>query len=206
MKNNVVFGIIVILLAIIFLQRSCTSTSTGDKSKIDTVTVVDTFYLTKDSLIFSKPKLIKVLVPKYLPVEYKPDTSYSGLFKQFDELVTNHTVKNVYQDSLYIDSLGYVMLTDTVQFNKLQNRSSYYNFKIPHIKETVTITEQSPAVRQVYVGGALSTSKMFDAYNLQFGVLYKTKKDQLFGPVISFNTSGQAMYGIQSYWKIKLKK
>lgn len=205
MKNTVVFGIIVLLLTIIFLQRSCTSKTTGSESKTDTITVVDTFYLTKDSLVYSKPKLIKVVVPKYLPAEYKPDTTYSGLVKQFDKLVSEHTTKKVYKDSLYIDSLGYVMLTDTLQFNKLKNRSSYYSFKIPRIKETVTVTESAPAVRQVYVGGALSTSRAFDAYNLQFGILYKTKQDQLFGPVVSFNTSGQLMYGVQSYWKIKLK-
>lgn len=205
MKDKVVFGIICLLISIIFLQRACTEITTV-KPVADTVTVVDTFYVTKDSLIFSKPKLIKVVVPQYLPAEYKADTSYSGLFKQFDELVTKHTVKNIYQDSLYIDSLGYVMLTDTVQFNQLKNRSSYYNFKIPHIKETVTITKEAPAVRQVYVGGAISTSKTFNAYNAQLGILYKTKQDQLFGPVVSFNTSGQLMYGIQLYWKIKLKK
>jgi hypothetical protein len=205
MKDTVVFGIICLLVSIIFLQRACTDITTV-KPVADTITVVDTFYVTKDSLIFSKPKLIKVVVHQYLPAEYKPDTSYSGLLKQFDKLVSKHRIQNIYQDSLYIDSLGYVMLTDTVQFNELQNRSGYYSFKIPHIKETVTITEQAPAVRQVYVGGALNASKTFDAYNLQIGVLYKTKKDQLFGPTVSFNTSGQLMYGIQSYWKIKLKK
>ena len=206
MKDKVLFGIIVVLITIIFLQRAWISSIPVEKTTIDTVTVVDTVYITRDSLIYSKPKIVKVEVPKYLPAEYKPDTSYSGLFKQFDELVTKHTAKNIYRDSLRVDSLGYVIINDTVQFNELHKRSAYYNFKVPRIRETLTITEYAPPVRQLYVGGAVSVSKTFNAYNAQIGVLYKTKQDQLFGPIVSFDTKGELMYGIQSYWKIKLKK
>jgi hypothetical protein len=36
-------------------------------------------------------------------------------------------------------------------------------------------------------------------------LLYKNKKDQIFGASLGINTNGSVVYGVSSYWKIKLK-
>jgi hypothetical protein len=42
--------------------------------------------------------------------------------------------------------------------------------------------------------------------SVEGGILYKTKKDQIIGAKINVGVDGTISYGIQSYFKIKLKK
>ena len=195
------------LIAIIFLQRECSPKPIIEKPKTKTVIQHDTTYITITKHVQAyTPKIKKKVIPKVIPDTLRPDTSYNKLAKQFNKLVKQYVDENIYQDSIKVDSLGYITLIDTVQYNKLKSRSASFSLTIPHVIERITVTEYAAPVRQLYVGGSILSNKDFNAYNAQVGALYKTKTDHMFGPVISFNTSGQMMYGFQMYWKIKLKK
>lgn len=139
----------------------------------------------------------------YVPADdrYIPAGDYDTLLTKFNTLVKELTARKFYKDSLQLDSVGYIVVKDTVQFNSLQKRSYNYFYKIPHVKETMTITKYAPAVRQLYVGG------VFGPNNLNGGLLYKTKKDFLFGVYVSPPLQNNSLqYGFQTYFKIKLKK
>jgi hypothetical protein len=202
------FILIAVLIAIVVLQRECTNRpAASGKPKADTVKIVDTVYVNKLIEVKSKPKP-KASIPGTIPDTFKPkDTTYAELKKKYDQLVNAHSRLNIYEDSLILhDSLGYITIIDTVQYNLIKNRRAIASVNIPKVIETVTIREYEKPVRQMYIGGGLSGSKSLTGITADLGMLYKTKKDHLYGVSTGINTSGQIIYGFHTYWKISLKK
>jgi hypothetical protein len=199
-KNNFFNLLVLALLGIIFLQKCNQPVDPG----VPTV-IRDTTWVVKDSLIVSKPQLIKsISVESHDTIinNYIPDTNYARLADQYQKVVAELLAKNIHQDSIRIDSTGYVKVTDTVQKNVIVGRSTYVNVKHPIIKETVTIPPKK--VTQLYVGGVLQASPAINQAGV--GALLKTRNDFLFGGSLSVNTYGNLQYGVGAYWKIKLKK
>lgn len=199
-KQNLLNLAVVVLLLIVILQK-CTQPAPVDPPKV----VRDTIWVVKDSLITSKPqvtKTIQILSSDTIINHYIPDTNYQKLVLQYQEVVNQLLAKNIQQDSIRIDSNGYVKIVDTVQKNLIVGRSTKVNIKYPVIKETITVPEKK--VNQVYVGGVFQTN----GQNQQIGAsaLLKTRKDFIIGASLSVNTYGDPMYGLGAFWKLKLKK
>lgn len=203
--KNILYAIIALLLILVVVQHKGCEISDDDTP--DTTIVRDTVYNTHDSVIVRKVKIVETDTT-YIPTapEYLPDTNYAALKKQFEALVKMHTARNIYADSLQLDSVGYVVINDTVQFNTLHNRKYHYNYKVPVITETVTINNPPKKTRQLYLGAGVNGSKTYGIETVSAGLLYKTKKDQLYGMQVGVNTNGLLVYGVQSYWKLKFKK
>ena len=197
--NNILSIAILILAVIIVLQRSNSSPDIIEKS----IVIRDTIWQKKDSVIYTSPKVVQTIPLKIISEKYLPDPNYDKLVLQYQELVKLHLAKNIQKDSVQIDSIGFVKVTDTVQNNIVQNRKWEYNLKYPIIKET--IIEPSKKVNQLYIGGGLQGTQYNIINSINGGILYKNKKDQLYGLSIGVNTNGQVVYGLSSYWKIKFK-
>jgi len=133
---------------------------------------------------------------------YIPDTNYQKLVLQYQEVVNQLLAKNIYNDTLKIDTLGWVRVTDTVTKNLIANRTFKWHIKYPVIKETITIPAKK--VNQVYVGGVIQGGAEIN--QIGASALLKTRNDFLFGGSLSVNTYGNLQYGVGAYWKIKLKK
>ena len=197
--NNILSIAILILAVIIVLQRSNSSPDIIEKS----IVIRDTIWQKKDSVIYTSPKVVQTIPLKIISEKYLPDPNYDKLALQYQELVKLHLSKNVQKDSVQIDSIGFVKVTDTVQNNIVQNRKWEYNIKYPIIKET--IIEPPKKINQLYIGGGLQGNQYNIINSINGGILYKNKKDQLYGLSIGVNTNGQVVYGLSSYWKIKFK-
>ena len=197
--NNILSIAILILAVIIVLQRSNSSPDIVEKPTI----VRDTVWQKKDSVIYTSPKVVQTIPVKIVSEKYLPDPNYDKLVLQYQELVKLHLSKNIQKDSVQIDSIGFVRVTDTVQNNIVQNRKWEYNIKYPIIKET--IIEPPKKINQLYIGGGLQGNQYNIINSINGGILYKNKKDQLYGLSIGVNTNGQVVYGLSSYWKIKFK-
>ena len=197
--NNILSIAILILAVIIVLQRSNSSPDIIERP----IVIRDTVWQKKDSVIYTSPKVVQTIPVKIISEKYLPDPNYDKLVLQYQELVKLHLSKNVQKDSVQIDSIGFVKVTDTVQNNIVQNRKWEYNLKYPIIKET--IIEPSKKVNQLYIGGGLQGNQYNMINSINGGILYKNKKDQLYGLSIGVNTNGQVVYGLSSYWKIKFK-
>ena len=197
--NNILSIAILILAVIIVLQRSNSSPDIIEKP----IVIRDTVWQKKDSVIYTSPKVVQTIPLKIVSEKYLPDPNYDKLVLQYQELVKLHLSKNVQKDSVQIDSIGFVKVTDTVQNNVVQNRKWEYNLKYPIIKET--IIQPPKKVNQLYIGGGLQGNQYNIINSINGGILYKNKKDQLYGLSIGVNTNGQVVYGISSYWKIKFK-
>jgi hypothetical protein len=189
-----------VLLSIIVLQKC------GAPAPVEAPTVVrDTTWIVKDSLIVSKPQLIKsISIESHDTIinQYLPDTNYAKLVLQYQEVVNTLLAKNIHSDSIRIDSNGYVKITDTVQRNLITGRSSQVNIRYPIIKETITLPAKK--VTQMYVGGLLQANPGINQVGV--GALLKTRNDFLFGTSLGVNTNGALQYGVGAYWKLKLKK
>ena len=197
--NNILSIAILILAVIIVLQRSNSSPDIIEKPII----LRDTIWQKKDSVIYTSPKVIQTIPIKIISEKYLPDPNYDKLVLQYQELVKLHLAKNIQKDSVKIDSIGFVKVTDTVQNNIVQNRKWEYNIKYPIIKETVI--QPPKKVNQLYIGGGLQGTQYNIINSINGGILYKNKKDQLYGLSVGINTNGQVVYGVSSYWKIKFK-
>lgn len=195
-------ALIVILLIIIILLQRCGG---GNSETTPTVIVKrDTTWIVKDSTIITKPQIVKTIeVPiERWETEYLPDTNYAKLLEQYVALTSKFLQMGIYQDTVKLDSFGYVAIKDTVNKNALSGRSVDYRIKVPKITETITIQEKKR--NQVYIGGSIIGSPVPNG--IMGGIMVKTKKDKLFGGSVGVTSSGDLQYAIHSYWKIKLKK
>lgn len=199
-QKNFLNLVVLILLAIIFV-KSCKIKPSVDQIRI----IRDTTWVIKDSTIYSKPQVIKTIpVNVYHDTifkEYIPDSNYGKLVVQYQNVVNQLLAKNIHSDSLKIDSIGYVHVLDTVQKNLISGRSFHYSLKYPIIKETIIMPEKKK--NQVFIGGNIQGST--SANQINTGLLFKTKRDYIFGGTIGVNSNGALQYGVQSFWKIKLK-
>jgi len=198
MNKILVFVVMALLFTVALQHKGCNA----PQIKADTVTLHDTTWQVHDSLIVKKLK-VKEIIHDTLPAEYIADTNYPKLKAQYDALVIAHLAKKIYADTVKLDTLGYVAVADTVHKNELQNRSYKYNYKIPTITVTNTITKQAPPKGALFIGGGITNTKQLELQTIQGGVLYKTKKDKIFGLHIGINNNSQVIYGVSSYWKIK---
>ena len=173
----------------------------GVAAKADTVVVHDTSWQVHDSVIVKKMK-VKETIHDTIPPEYIADTNYPKLKAQYEELATLFLAKNIYADTVKLDTLGFIAVADTVQKNQLLNRSYNYNYKIPTITSTVTITKTLPPKGALYFGGGASGDKTNGINSARGGLLYKTKKDAMFGVHVGLANS-EPIYGIDVYWKLK---
>ncbi len=195
-KDNFLSLIILFLVFILFFSK-------GKEIPV-TTPLKDTVWVYKDSIIYTKPQVIKTISIKYKdrPKEYLPDTNYASLVLQYNKLVDKFLDSNIYQDSIKIDSIGHVYVKDTVSNNLLKGRSYSYSLKYPIINTYTT----SPPKNQLYYGGGVIGSPVEIINNIQLGVLLKTKRDRIVGINAGINSQGTITYGVSSYWKIKLKK
>ena len=198
MNKILVFVVMVLLFTVTLQHKGCDAPQT----KADTVTLHDTTWQTHDSLIIKK-LIIKNTIHDTLPPEYIADTNYPKLKAQYDALVITCLAKNIYADTVKLDTLGYIAVADTVHKNELLGRSYKYNYKIPTITVTNTITKQAPPKGALFIGGGITSTKQLELQTIQGGVLYKTKKDKIFDLHIGINNNSQVIYGLSSYWKIK---
>ena len=197
--NNILSIAILILAVIIVLQRSGSSPDIIKKP----IVIRDTVWQKEDSVIYTSPKVVQTIPVKIISEKYLPDPNYDKLVLQYQELVKLHLAKNIQKDSVKIDSIGFVKVIDTVQNNIVQNRKWEYNIKYPIIKETVI--QPSKKVNQLYIGGGLQGNQYNIINSINGGLLYKNKKDQIYGLSVGIDTNGQVVYGVSSYWKIKFK-
>jgi len=196
MNKILVFVVMCLLFTVALQNKGCNNPNL----KADTVTLHDTAWKIHDSLIIKKLK-VKEIIHDTLPAEYIADTNYPKLKAQYDALVVAYLVKNIYADTVKLDTLGYVAVADTVHKNEIHGRSYKYNYKIPTVTVTTTITKQAPPKGALFIGGGVTGNKN-GLELLQGGLLYKSKRDKMFGLHVGINGNNQVVYGVNSYWKI----
>ena len=198
--NNLLYIVIGVLLLIILLLQRCGGDKPADTPapKIDTVIK----YITVHDTVKGKIKYIKGETDTswMTHIEYVPDTNYSLLLKQYKALGDRHFKTNIYKTKFPI-KYGSAQVTDSIFGNELVDSKLELDVVFP--EKTITITKQAPPVRQLYVGTFLTGDKKDFINSINVGLLYKDKKDKIFGLSLGYNNVGTIQYGASSYWKIK---
>jgi hypothetical protein len=195
--------LVIVILVIILLQRCSKDPVVVEQPRI----IRDTTWVFKDSTITKQPQIIKTItVPvEQWNTEYLPDTSsMSKLMAQYNQLASKFLALNISTDSIVVDSIGKVYITDTVTTNIIKNRKLSYNFKFPIVTNTIILPE--PKKTQWYIGGTIEGEQGTLISQINANLLIKNKKDQIFGGSVGLNNSGALQIGLSSFWKIKLKK
>jgi hypothetical protein len=209
MKLNKYTIIVIAVIAVIIISRVGCNNGLGffDKPKADTVRVIDTLWEKHDTTIYKKVKVKEVIYDiDTLPPQYIPDTNYAALKLQYEALLKEYMSKVIQFDTIKIPQLkGGFYIKDTVQYNKIAGRSIEGDYIIPIVKETVTITKETPKRNQLYIGGGINTTKTFMPESVEAGLIFKTKRDQIYGVKAASDINGQISYGFQTYWKIGKK-
>lgn len=207
LTSNALILIFIIVLTALFVQK-CNQPSVP-QAKPDTVTKVIEVHHYHDSIVVKEPTIINKIIPKpsEIPESIKADTNYNRLKVQYDSLVQEHFSKNIYSDSLKIDSIGIITTTDTVSQNNIQGRSYDYHFDVKEriIERTITLP---PKLRnQVYIGGSILGDELHPLGGIEGGFLLKNKRDHIYQLKLTkiFNQS-QPIYSIGYYPKIKFHK
>ena len=206
LKKISISDILIVALLIIILLQKCSGGSPENPTAPQITK--DTVWVHTDSTITTKPQLIKT-IPYAVPIdrwntEYLPDSNYVLLIKQYETLVRELLAKNVSSDSIKIDSIGHIYITDTISKNQIVSRTTHYNLKYPVITNTVIIPEAKKG--QVYIGMGIGGVGQDLINKINLGLMYKNKQDVMFGPTLSVEQNGNLFYGIQAFWKIKLHK
>ena len=196
-KNNVLSVIILGVVLILLLSK-------GKEFKNTTTILRDTVWVYTDSIVHTKPQIIKTIPVIYTErtKEYIPDTNYANLVKQYNQLADKFLASNIYKDSLRIDSIGHIYVKDTVSNNLLKGRDISYSLKYPIINNYIPVKPKN----QIYYGGGVSGNSTEIINNIHVGALLKTKKDRIVGLNVRLNPTGSLTYGVSSYWKISFKK
>ena len=192
--KNIVIAILVVLL---LLSQTCKETKICPEIK--TTVKHDTAWIVKDTVIYSKPKLINTIKYKTI-LKTKVDS-----FKIQDTSLNCKDI-NIYSDTIKLDTSGIVIITDTVQNNKITGRTSEPKYKFPVITNTITNYIVEPKKTKWYVGGELNGNQFDPFSQASAGILIKNKKDGIFGAKVNLDINGNITYGIQKYFKIKLHK
>ena len=196
--NKISYIVILVLVGIIFLQRSCCNNET---SFTDPVVITDTIWKTKHDTTI---KTVTVIKKEYIKDDsYSPGETLDTCKSRFHDLLKEHLTRTIYSDTLKLDSLGTIVVKDTVWKNKLYGKRQYIkDYKIPYV--TKTIIQTQPPKRQLYIGGNLFGNRA-ELQNVTPGVLYKTKKDHIYQANVGIDVNGNFTYGLGTYWKINLK-
>lgn len=200
--------IIILLLLLIFSPHGVIDRIKGNGNseieiKIDTVWTEVHDTIAKNVPIISY-KYVAVAGPQFTSGE-NIDTCKA----RFQYLLKQHIKQTAYEDTIHLDSLGLkgtITIKDTIWLNKFKGKRQYLsNLKIPTIEKTITITKEADPVRQIYIGGNL----FGDQNQIQVltpGILYKTKKDNIYQINAGVTFTGDIIYGVGMYYKISLRK
>ena len=189
--NNIQSILIVVLVIIILLMRECGGGNNGG-GKIDT-TVVET--VKWDTLripeITYVPKWRTRIVTKYDTIPADIDTM---------DILKDYYATYFYTDTLLIDTIGSIVINDTVTQNMIVSRTPKVSISIPTVTKEITITTYINK-RELYYGfGVQGTTNQMNF--LGGDLLYRTKKNTAYGLSIGINQNFAPVVGGRMYWKI----
>ena len=185
--KNIQTLLVVVLAALLFLQRGCSSTSPVEPEVItEVVTQWDTIKVAEKEYV---PKYIRKTVVEIDTFRAPIDTI---------SILKDYYAKYFYTDTIKIDTLGTIVINDTVTRNLISMRDVQSNIFIP----TTTITNTIYLKKRELFGGVSVSSSPTAIQNLNGELLFINKKRQAYGIGAGINNQFQPVYTVRMYWKI----
>lgn len=198
--SHIPYIIIIVLLVLLTCERGKETIVEKPIIRVDTVykykIVRDTV---KGKTIYIKGKKDTLWITK---ADLVPKSTYDSLLEQYKNLGNLYFKKNVFSTRFDIQNYGYVEVKDSISENWILDSELTSHLKIP--EKTITVIKEDEPKRQLYVGAILTGTKVDIMNSANVGLLYKDKKDRLFGGQIGVTPNG-TQFGVSSYFKIKVK-
>lgn len=188
--------LVILVLVILVLLKTC-----GSGDEVTTEKVVTKVEVRYDTLEVEK----KVFVPKIKTVVRTNTITDTVVLKsRIDTLaiLKDYYNKYVYQDTLKLDSLGYVVIMDTISQNKIFSRRFDSQILIP----TTTITNDIYLNQSKFFGGVSIGGNKSQINFLSGDLLYKSKKDNVYGVGLGVNQNLEPIVIGRVYWRIQFGK
>jgi len=191
--KNIQTLLVVVLAALLFLQRGCSSTSPVEPEVItEVVTQWDTIRVAE-----------KEYVPKYIRKTVVEIDTFSVPIDTIS-ILKDYYAKYFYTDTIKIDTLGTIIVNDTVTRNLISMRDVQSNIFIP----TTTITNTTYLYKRelfwgVAVGGMINPVQNESPINYVSGeLMYVNKKRNVYGFGLGVDKDFFPIVSGRLYWKI----
>ena len=185
--KNIQTLLIVVLVVLLFLQRSCSSTPVAEPEVItETVTKWDTVSIVKTEY-----------VPRW---KTRIETIHDTIPSSIDTvaILKDYYAKYFYTDTIHIDTLGSIVINDTITRNLISMRDVQSNIFIP----TTTITNTIYLYKREFYGGVSVGATNQAVQNINGELLYVNKKRDAYGFGVGLNPDFQPIFTGRIYWKI----
>jgi len=187
MKHLPKVFLVILLVLLVFPRIHCGNQPQGPVIK--TTIIRDTVWKIHDTVIKKTVRLVK--------------TIHDTLPGSIDTVeARDYYNTRIYEDSVAVDSFGHILVRDTVQYNKLKQRTYINHYRIPVVTKTVTVIQQQLAEPQFYTGGSVRIDGLL-LQSVNAGILYKSKKDRLYGFTIGINNKLRPQWSIELYRRIR---
>ena len=190
--NNIQSLLIVVLVIIILLMRACDGDSKPTDNKRDTVY--------KETVKWDTIKIPEITyVPKW---KTKVVTEYDTIPMDVDTsaILKDYYAKYYYTDTIQIDTIGNIVINDTVSQNAIVARKPKVSIAIPTITKEITITEYINN-REFYYGFGVQGNT--NGLNfLGADLMYRTKSKSAYGLSLGINQDFVPVIGGRMYWKV----
>ena len=185
--KNIQTLLIVVLAAVLFLQRGCSSTPPVEPKVItEVVTKWDTLKVST-----------KEYVPKYIRKTIVDIDTFQAPIDTIS-ILKDYYAKYFYTDTIKIDTLGIIVINDTVTRNLISMRDVQSNIFIP----TTTINNTIYLYKREFYGGVAVGATNQAVQNINGELLYVNKKRNAYGFGVGLNPDFQPIYTVRMYWKI----
>lgn len=200
--NNIQSVIIIVLIIVIFLQQQCSGPSTGlnlFNKNLKQPTPIGSTVITKIKTKWDTIKIDNLIyVPKWkthIITEY--DTILTTNIDTLSILKDYYT-KYFYADTLDLDTLGNIVINDTISQNLITFRKIIPNIYIP----TTTIERDLLISKnEFYYGFGLAGNKQ--QFNYIGGeLLWRNKRKKVIGLGVGINQNLQPVLTGRLFWKI----
>jgi hypothetical protein len=185
--KNIQSLLIVVLIVVIFLMRSCSGKDTPVEPQIIRDTIVESVIIEKEYPVY---------VPK---VKYITKVNIDTFNTPIDTsaILSDYYAIKTYEDKQVLDSLNLV-ITDTISQNQILGRKIAYNFTYPRktIKETIYLNK-----RELYFGVGV-TGNPDQLQYLGGEMVYKNKKRQAYGLGVGVDQNLVPVISVRMYWKL----
>ena len=185
--KNIQTLLVVALAALLLYQRGCSSTPPVEPEIItEVITRWDTLKVATKEYV---PKYIRKTVVEIDTFQVPIDTM---------SILRDYYAKYFYTDTIKVDSLGFIVINDTVTRNLISKRDVQSNIFIP----TTTINNTIYLYKRELFGGISVGSTPTAIQNLNGELLFVNKKRQAYGFGLGLNNNFDPIYTARLYWKI----
>ena len=185
--KNIQTLLVVVLAVLLFYQKSCSSTLPVEPQTItEVITRWDTLKVATKEYV---PKYIRKTIVNIDTFQAPIDTM---------SILRDYYAKYFYTDTIKVDSLGFIVINDTVTRNLISKRDVQSNIFIP----TTTITNTTYLYKRELFWGASVSGNQEQIQSINGELMYVNKKRNAYGFGVGVDQNFQPIFTGRLYWKI----